>query len=368
MKASIKPISILLLAVAAKAEPLVDHPEGDVHDESLYKALNPAVFGESHDGALSQTQEQKTVICPEFAQNLYEGHVQYGPQTRFIIKNTASDPVVVTYVHRNGTEYSAANANFFPGTSDPDAMLAPGVSKVFSVHEGHVFHVRDTKTLELLMQHRAGLVPVENKYNREIPFCPDIESITPIEDENAFRTMRKFPQWKPHQIEEFNEDVELDIGYKNNVRSQSGTPCPVNLFYVQKNDNGLRRPPQFMERFSLLLGGNKMATCQDEDWDAETKYERTFLGHEFVARLAHDDSVVVDYFTVEPIKVQDCGNKKKVAARTIALANAVVVPIGKQTSMGEQDGNQTEWGAEAFQQLNATDSKRGLVYFKMYTE
>lgn len=367
MKASITPLSILLLAVAAKAEPLVENPEGAVHHESLYDALNPAVFGESNDGALSLTHEQKTVICPEVAQNLYEGHVQYGAQTRFILKNTASDPVVVTYVHRNGTEYSAANAHFFPAFRDPDAMLASGVSKVFSVHEGHVFHVRDTETGELLMQHRAGLIPVENKYNRQIPSCPDSESIDPVEDEDGFRTMRKFPQWKPSQVDQFNEDVELDIGYKNNVRSESGAPCPINLFFVRKDDNGRRRPPQFLERFSLLLGGNKMATCQDEQWDAETKYERTFLGHEFVARLAHDDSVVVDYITVEPIKVQDCANKKKVAARNIALANAIVIPVGKQTGMGEQDGNQTEWGAAAFQQLNSTESKRGL-YFKMYTE
>lgn len=342
--------SLLLLAVAFPGAAVADSIEH----------IHPA------SGSMSQTHDQKTVICPVINQDLYEGHVQYGPRTRFVVKNTATKPVVVSFVERNGTEYSAANTMISPAILDPDAFLAPGVTKVFAVQEGHVFHVRDSVTRELLMQHRAGIVPVENRYNREIASCPP-SAATEEEDEpdRSFRVMRKFSQWTPLQVDRFNEEVHVDIGFHNTVKSQDGTSCPVNFYYVRKENFGSTRPPQFMERIALQLGDNHLSTAKD-DSGSSTKYERTYLGHQFVARLAHDENVVVDYLSVGPIKVQDCSLKKKNTVKSVAHSEAIVIPVGKHTKLG--DGvNQTQWGNVAHL-LNTTFEGRRELYFKMYTE
>ena len=111
-----------------------------------------------------------------------------------------------------------------------------------------------------------------------------------------------------------------------------------------------------------------MATAQEQAWDASTKYERTFLGHEFVARLAHDDSVVVDYLSVGPIKVHDCAPKKQGVAQIVGShAAAIVIPVGKH--VGEaNDANQTEWDSVA-SRLNTTEQgRRGLYFMPVYSE
>ena len=41
-------------------------------------------------------------------------------------------------------------------------------------------------------------------------------------------------------------------------------------------------------------------------WESRTKFEATFVGHTWVARLASDMDIVVDTYTVEPLVVRDC--------------------------------------------------------------
>ena len=47
------------------------------------------------------------------------------------------------------------------------------------------------------------------------------------------------------------------------------------------------------------------------DWGSSTKFEGSFVGHTFVARLASDPSVVIDKFTMEPTRIIDCPSTKK---------------------------------------------------------
>jgi hypothetical protein len=325
------------------------------------------------DLPLSQTHEQRTVICPGPAQqNLYEGHVRIGHRTRLVIKNTASESVVIAFVERNGIEYSAANEGIRPAASDPDAALAPGMAKVFAVNEGHVFHVRNLKTGELMAQHRVGLMPVENRYNHNIDACPGVhEEEEPVDDGN-FRVMRKFLHWKPALIQQYGEEVIVDVGIKNTIKSRDGKTCPVNLYFITKEERGGRRKPNYVERFIFQLGDNTRASSFDgELWDASTKYERTYLGHEFIARLAHDESIVVDHMVVGPFKVQDCGRRKqRDAVKSAAHASAIVIPVRGKNSEHAGVDNETESSlmVDAFAHyFNTTESRRG-IYFKIHSD
>ena len=41
---------------------------------------------------------------------------------------------------------------------------------------------------------------------------------------------------------------------------------------------------------------------------ADVKYQGTYYGHRFVARLASDNNVIVDYISFEPTKIKDCAD------------------------------------------------------------
>jgi len=348
----------------------------NVADQHLYAKL----YDPRPDFLLSQTQTQKTVECPvgESTQDLYERHVQYGARTRFILKNSASEPVSVAFVDRNhaGQEVSAANVNIVPASSDPESVLQPGQTKVFGVNEGDVFHVRDIKTGDLLLQHRAGLIPIENRYNQEIS-CPNEkeDDLQNIGQAWPYRKFRKFQQWKPVKVEPFRVSVDIDVGFHNTVQSSDGThQCGINLYYVQKRDNNPNKKPQYNERFKLHLGANQLVTAYDTDaWDAETKYERTYYGHEFAARLASNDNVVVDYFAIGPIEAKDCPNKKKQrdAVKSAAHASAIVIPVGARNIDLDAipNGNETDSQRyfDAVVNMNTTETRRAL-YFQMFTE
>ena len=339
-------------------------------------------------GPLVSTRDQKTVVCPgENTQNLHEGHVQYGLRTRLLLKNTASDPVVVAFVNDNGSEVSAANAKIAPAQLDPDTVLAPGETKLFGVQEGHVFHIRDAMTGELLMQHRAGFVPIENRYDQEID-CPSEatdEYAIPVASVD-YRVLRKFQQWKPVPVEKFGQPIELPVGFHNTiVSSKDGTtPCPVNLYFVKKQDQNPHRKPNYVEKFSTHLGVNQWSTAEEEAPNSSIKYETTYSGHQFAVRLAHDDSVVVDYITMGPMHVHDCSNKKKTDAtvQSAAHASAMIIPVGTtshthastimegnslvEVPMNNNNRNNTNRYFDEFvNRYNTTEESRRGLYFQI---
>merc|ERR1711966_458949 len=52
------------------------------------------------------------------------------------------------------------------------------------------------------------------------------------------------------------------------------------------------------------------------DWNSMTKYEASYIGHTFVARLQSDPSVVIDSYTLEPTRIVDCPASKRQQARS----------------------------------------------------
>jgi hypothetical protein len=266
-----------------------------------------------------------------------------------VVKNNASESVVIAFVKRDGTEYSAANEGIHPAAMDPDAVLVPSMTYVFGVNEGHVFHVRDLKTGELMAQHRVGLIAVENRYNHNIETCPEVhKDLRPVDDD-TYRVMRKFPQWRPALIEQYSKEVNVGVGFKNTIQSLDGKTCPINLYYVTKEEFHQNRKPNFVERFTFHLDDNMQVSSSDGNlsdgnlWDASTKYEGSYLGHGFVARLAHDESIVVDHLVVESFKVQDCGRQKQGdAVKLAARATDIVIPVRGESSQSAAVDKETE--------------------------
>lgn len=73
-----------------------------------------------------------------------------------------------------------------------------------------------------------------------------------------------------------------------------------------------------------------------EDWNSMTKFEGSYVGHTFVARLASDPKVIIDTYTLQPTRIVDCPSlKQKVAIQAKEAekeAEAVVEPEGTTTT------------------------------------
>merc|ERR1711865_1188962 len=83
------------------------------------------------------------------------------------------------------------------------------------------------------------------------------------------------------------------------------------------------------EHYKFHLG--TLTATQDFmwDWNSSTKYEGSFIGHTFIARLANDPThTVIDTYTVAPTKIIECPNKKQQQGITTTLSNAVQQEIG----------------------------------------
>jgi hypothetical protein len=72
-----------------------------------------------------------------------------------------------------------------------------------------------------------------------------------------------------------------------------------------------------------------------------TKFEGSYIGHTFVARLASDPKVIIDTYTLQPTRIVDCPNlKQKVAEGSkepLKETLAVVEPEGSVAPLEEPE-------------------------------
>merc|ERR1712232_1531774 len=99
----------------------------------MYRRLTPT--------GVRRVPSEKTIRCPEQVQDLSEEDALLGFDTTWLVENTASAPIVVSWV-KDGVEYSAYNAKITPPNLDPEAIIQPGRWKAFMTYEGHAFNVR----------------------------------------------------------------------------------------------------------------------------------------------------------------------------------------------------------------------------------
>lgn len=271
---------------------------------------------------------EKTVICPEDVKDISGGEGSLtGFDTVWLVENTASTPVVVSWVDSNsGIEYSAFNSKITPPSADPEAIMQPGTWRTYFTFEGHVFHVRelleDGTTGNVLMQHRPGLYPIRNKYGPPDLFCnPNDPDPEPVIEETGERE-EIYARTPPANGRPCNT---IDVGFRNEVG------CPLHVFYTgMQTANATTGESTCYEDFKFHMGTQPHPQDFMWDWASQTKYEGSFIGHNFVFRLASDPSIIMDQVTLQPTLISDCPNLKQRDATkvaTLVTAMGVMQPI-----------------------------------------
>lgn len=340
--------------------PTVNHYTAEYHQDNACNRAQQNAFKENLNRHVIQQKLQEqgtakvpsehTTYCPQTVAPLTNPDATYGFDTVWIVENTASTPIVAAYMleQADGTfkEVSAFDNKISPPNHDPKAILQPEEWRSLQTYEGHVFHTReilkDGSMGRVLMQHRVGLIPVTNKYGHELdcdPNEPDLEPVVEVAPGLVDRDPN-FAREAPRTMRPCNV---LDIGFRNTVG------CPINAYYsgmyqlkgaVKPRGNNLPMGPDAVvheeghtpkschEVFKFHLGRKEKTANFMFDWESSTKYEGTYVGHNFVFRLAKDERIVVDSIALQPTKVIDCpGLKNQITVGTGGVAEAIINPL-----------------------------------------
>jgi hypothetical protein len=309
---------------------------------------------------------QKTIVCPLEPADLTPPSGIIGQDTRWIVENKSSGPVVIIFYDSvDQVERSAMHGHIVPPQNDPDTILFPGQYKVVNTFEGHVFYVRelleDGSTGEILLQHRPGVVEFKNRFGRELncgaatqdenaahhyendkeepsqqneataaamststtTSSTDANSQSPLTtsaDEEGTPVSRSTEttdelispeqttdETAPLPVQTPKHPNHCNIVYQG-FRNTLGN-CPLDVYYVGSEQGVTNGPMQCNEKYTFHLGTQASSNAIDEE--AQLKFEVSYMGHSFVARLASNPDVVVDSFTLQPTEIHDCPSRKK---------------------------------------------------------
>jgi hypothetical protein len=277
------------------------------------------------EGGVQRVPNVKTITCPTGPVKMVSAEHKQGYDTTWFVENTAQTAVVLCWVDpATGKEYSAVDGSIAPPVKDPQAILKPGEWKAVWTHEGHVFYARelDPETGQagrIVLQHRTGLVPVG--VGMKGLSCPDAD-IEPF--------LRSPP---PDNNRRCNQ---IDIGFRNAAN------CPLNGYSIPNaqavlqenlaqqalkatisNTNTTSCP---MEEFKVHLGMQGASADFNWDWQSNTKFEGSAIGHTFAFRLASNPSILVDTITLEPTRIIDCPVSQELCEMQIT-ADSIIMPV-----------------------------------------
>ena len=298
---------------------------GHIERESIYERLKFSGSG------ATLVPDQKTIICPLEVQSLEQPGAVKGFDTTWIVENTSSTEVVISWVV-DGVEWSPFKPDV-KAIDDPKARLKPGEWQSVPTFESFVYVVREMLPEgggpgDVLLQHRAGMVPIGNP--RNLNSCqvsnPDVEPVNP-------ETADRKPEFKRTPTHKQRPCNTIDIGFRNQAQ------CPLHVYWANRLGEDGDVPEQGFncgEKFKFHLGTKPATQDFMFDWESQTKFEGTYIGHTFVARLASNPDIVVDSYTLEPTRIIDCPNmKQKVApavshqeAEAIIGAEGTIQPLG----------------------------------------
>jgi hypothetical protein len=228
-------------------------------------------------GSVESVPNQKTVHCPLEPQQFRpksqtktvssssSSAATIGMDTVWIVRNTATTPVVVAFVtetsqyggHPVEVEVSARHGKISPPEADPEAILQPGQWMAVHTFEGHVFHVKellpDGTAGRILVQHQTGLVPVGSASMDE---CPDGD-VEPVTEENVV-----VPEFQRTEPAIHRPCHTMDVGFRN------AGPCPLHAYYVHPSSSSSEEPCQEQFQFHLGVEGTGV---KDFMWDWTSK-------------------------------------------------------------------------------------------------
>jgi len=303
-----------------------DRQKYDAFKRNLGKHLTHKVFIETKEHNL--VPNQKTLVCPAVVNDLSNPHAPVGYDTNWFVENTASKPVLLAWV-KEGIEYSAVDTSISPPEADPKAVLKPGEWRHVNTFEGHVFHAReltdDGSPGKVLLQHRAGLVPIGSKARQWLT-CPTDDPEPLVTDAETGMQIRDpaFARTKERPLKDCHL---MDLGFRN----MAG--CPLNVYW--------QVPDTCEEVFKFHLGTNGYSNDFHWDWESPTKFESTKVGHTFVFRSPSQPDQLVDSITLLPTQIVDCPDLKQKVAMSIMHAAEIVIPVGQTLSDAANDDAHT---------------------------
>lgn len=309
------------------------------HNSNEKRSLRESRYLDLVKTGVSHIPNQLTVTCPEEPVHLEPAH---GHDTKWVVENKSSGAAVVAFVSKDGKEYSANNPTISPPQADPNAILKPGDWMALETFEGHVFYVRellaDGSTGNILIQHRPGLIGFKNRFQQEEIDCTEYHDVKPVVEvkpppkqekkliakpHKVIKTDPKFDRTPEHRGESCNTIYQ---GFRNLLPN-----CPLHVYFVGQKV-GLDGESQCVEEFKFHLGLEDTTRDYMNDWHDRTKFETTYMGHMFVARLASNPNILVDTFTVLPTEIHDCPSlkQKPIVTQQIIEAKGIQGSVGNQ--------------------------------------
>ena len=315
-----------------------DAPLPKFHDEDACSFGKPTnqlerstIYQRLKEGATGATlvPNQQTIFCPREVQNLESPSAIKGFDTIWIVENTSSSPALLAWV-TNGQEWSPFHPDLKP-EDDPDATLMPGEWKAVPTFESFVYHAREITAEgpgQVLMQHRAGLVPIgnPNQYDCDASL-PDVEPVNP-------ETAERKAEWARTPTHKVRRCNTIDVGFRNQVG------CPLSVYWANRLTDVPEEGFTCGERFKFHLGTKPATQDFMHDWESSTKFEGTFIGHTFVARLASNPEIVIDSYTLEPTRIVDCPKLKQIQVESKHTEVVEVVAQGNLIPL-EQTSEET---------------------------
>lgn len=305
------------------------------------------------DAVYLRLPEEQTWTCPLDTTGEDSGDYAggYGRVTRWIVRNEASTPVVLSHVNALGLEVSAADFRTYPAHADTAVyphgpILPPGQVAVVEGRQGQLFVAREYREVlpmeafgltaaedeafghswesfkralpptlsflpeqasyrtgkgvwhvlgkpgRVLLKHRLGNIHVKNQFGA---LCPEATGASVAADAPAPRA--SLPN-------------DMNPGCNVLVKAFLNTVgCPVEVFFAPPNRGAAGYD---CERFQAHLGTLAAYAAPDagrarhlDDPASPLKFPNTYNGHTFVARMAHDGALVAR-ISVDGDIVRDC--------------------------------------------------------------
>ncbi|MGK3758578.1 MAG: hypothetical protein ACI8RD_010893 [Bacillariaceae sp.] len=308
---------------------------------------------ESGTGA-SLVPNQQTVTCPmDNVESLENEMAVKGFDTTWIVENTSMKHVVVAWII-DGIEYSPFHPDM-KAIEDPMAIIKPGDWISVPTFESFVYHVReiidDGALGNIVLQHRIGMIPIGKPSDRN--YCAkkplDVEPYTPDLELKKTESGRLGTSDRPCNT--------IDIGFRNQVG------CPLSVYYASTLTEVPDKGFSCDENYKFHMGTQSSSQDFMWDWNSATKYEGSYIGHTFVARLASDPSVIIQKYTLEPTKIIDCPTSKKqqmVAAVSNNEAEEVTITQGITLPSADNETDERLTISDSVPLLAAATSTHGI--------
>ncbi|KAL7532014.1 hypothetical protein ACHAWF_003986, partial [Thalassiosira exigua] len=299
----------------------------------------------------------------------------YGHPTRWIVRNDASSPILLSHVNPLGVEVSASDF----ATRPPHASTAvhprgpvvlPGQTAVVEGRQGQVFLAREYKEIlpmdamilaEGMAEHGGGGGGVRSSWESFKGVLPPTLSFLPQRSRyetnegvwhvlgSPGRVLMKHRMGNIHVRNEYEAVCpellgdavagdDEDVGRRGNPKDMdpdcnvlrkafiNRVGCPVDLYFAPQN----KVEGYDCEVFTSHLGTPDAYLARDpttrnlDGFNSPLKFENTYNGHSFVARTSHNGSLVAR-IELERDVVRDCPDPKRGAVGVVAPGGEVAM-------------------------------------------